>query len=107
MDGSVPCGEVLTVELAQLVVTTGASQNFQQFGACLKEVLKRLADLAISSRFRKSSRCVAIPTGQLFVSQARMVMHPIACIAALETGDPVGTEKRVPRRSLAPSVVRP
>ena len=52
------------------------------------------------SRARRSSFCVAIPTGQLFVWQARMPRHPIAWRAELETAIPSAPSARDDQRDI-------
>ena len=46
------------------------------------------ADAGISRRVRRLGFCVALPTGQLFVWQARMPRQPIACKAEFATAIP-------------------
>jgi len=50
-----------------------------------KKLCNCFADKSIINLLRRDSFCVAMPTGQLLLPQARIPKQPIACNAELET----------------------
>ena len=71
-------------------MSAGAGHDLHEFDRRIEEVLSKLAraDFSTNRRETQIGFCVAMPTGQLLVWQARMPRQPMACNAALPSATP-------------------
>ena len=72
-----------------MISRTSSATKKKKFTTCSGWPLKRL---------RSSGSCVAMPTGQVFRWQARIMMQPVAISGAVEKPHLVGAQQRGDRR---------